>query len=239
MALQEKFTMNADLAASRYTNYLELILAAYNRTILSKQLNARSIKVFKDEVQMLNKHYLEREVDHTLENFEALKNAIADSTKDLTVPVLDDEDWGVYLEDSTNFAFETIKLQSSKDALYAANFLRTKVIELIHMNDFERAYNLVFTSRDLDFFYTDKIGRKVNSIKYIRTMVRDYHVKSYNDLMAGAALINGINEAKVINIDVNHGDHDKTISINSEDTLNYFSIRNEMFHPNTNSILRL
>lgn len=239
MPRQEKFTLNADAAAQRYTAYLELILAAYNRIILSKNLTARSIKAFKDETQMLNKHYLEKEVEFMISSFESMKDFIQTDTKGLEINVIEDEEWGDYLDESINFTYDAIKLQSTKDALYATNFLRTKVIELINMNDYERAYNLIFTSRELDFFYTDKIGRKINSIKYVRTLTRDMHVKAYNDLIAGAALLNGIENATIVNTDVNHGDHNKSISINSEDKLNYFAVRNEMFHPNTNSILRL
>lgn len=239
MVRPESFTTFSNHAAQRYTDYLERILAAYNRTVLSKSLNVSSIKTFKDEVDMLNKHYLESEVEHMVDNYNALQRWVHEDTSHHSVDVLNDDDWATYLSDNANFTYEVIKLQSTKDALYATNYLRAKVLEVINMNDYERAYNVIFSSRDLAFFYTDKIGRKINSVKYIRTLYRDFFVKNYNDLIAGSAILNDIKTATIINTDVNHGDHDKTISVNDENTLNYFSIRNDSFHPNTNSILRI
>jgi hypothetical protein len=239
MLRPEKFTTASNHAAQRYTAYLEGILASYNRIILSKALNVSSIKTFKDEAEMLNKHYLEREVEHMVENYHDLETMIKEDTSRLDIDVTLDEDWATYLSDNANFSYEIVKLQSTKDALYATNFLRAKVIEVINMNDFDRAYNLLFSSRDLAFFYTDKIGRKVNSVKYIRTLYRDFFVKNYNDLIAGAAILNGIDKVTIINTDIHHGDHDKIISVNDESTINYWSIRNDSFHPNTNSIIRV
>lgn len=239
MLRPDKFSVLANQAADRYVAYLESILASYNRIILSKSINVGSIKVFKDEIMMLNKHYLEKEAEHTVEVYNQINNLVQEDTKGKSVDVTNDDEWASYLSENTNFIFEVIKLQSTKDALYAVNFFRTKLIQIINMNDYERAYSLLFSSKDLAFFYTDKIGRKVNSVKYVRTLYRDYLIKNYNDLIAGAAILNGIKQATIINIDAEHGDHEKIISINEESELNYFSIREEKFHPNSNNILRL
>lgn len=239
MLRQEQFTSIANATATRYTAYLESISAAYNRVILSKSLGYSSITSFKKELDMLNKHYLEKEVESMVSNYEAIKQMIVEDTNGNDVKVLDDNEWAEYLSENTNFTYEAIKLQSMKDSLYAKNFLRNKVIEVINMNDFEKAYNLLFSSRDLGFFYTDKLGRKVNAVKYARTLVRDYFVKNYNDLIVGSAILNDIKEVTIINSDVNHGDNDKKISVNNQNTVNYFSIRLDSFHPNSNSIIRL
>lgn len=239
MARQELFSIIANETSQRYTNYLEQILAAYNRTILSKNLNAKSVSMFKKEVENLNKHYLEREVDNIVALYHSVKQLVDEDTKGQSVSVTDDDEWGTYLSDNTDFLFEAIKLQSTKDALFASNFMRSKVLEVLALNDYEVAYDLVFNGRDLSFFYTDKIGRKLNSVKYIRTVARDYLVKNYNDLIAGAAILNGVAEVTLINTDIEHKDHEKTISVNGQNTVNYFSIRTDTFHPNTNTIIRL
>lgn len=236
---QEKFSLAADQASTRYTTYLELILAAYNRAVLSSNLNAKTIREFKKETQMLNKHFLEKEVEIMAKSYDEIEGMVKDATRNLSVDVMEDNEWSDYLQDSASFTFEALKLQSTKDALYASNFLRNKVIELMNMSDGERAYEVVFNSRELNFFYTDKIGRKINSVKYVRTMIRDYYVKSYNDLIAGAAILNGIEQVKVSNVDINHADYNKILSLKGEDGLNYFILRNEMFHPNSNSVLEL
>lgn len=239
MLRADKFSVLANQAADRYVAYLESILASYNRLILDKNINVGSIKVFKDEIMMLNKHYLEREVEQTVETYNQINTFVQEDTKEQSVDVTDDEEWASYLSENTDFIFEVIKLQSTKDALYAINFFRTKLIQIVNMNDYQRAYALVFSSKDLAFFYTDKIGRKINSVKYIRTLYRDYLLKNYNDLIAGSGILNGLDEATIINIDIEHGDHEKIISINNETELNYFAIREDKFHPNSNNILRL
>lgn len=239
MLRQEQFTTLANGTSTRYTSYLEAISAAYNRVILSKELNYSSISSFKKEMDMLNKHYLEKEVDNMVSNYETLKKMIEQDTSFLDINVLDDNEWADYLSENTNFTYEAIKLQSMKDSLYAKNFLRNKIIEVINMSDYEKAYNLLFSSRDLGFFYTDKLGRKVNAVKYVRTLTRDFFVKNYNDLVAGSAILNGVNEVTILNSDSNHGDHDKIISVNNQNTVNYFSIRTDAFHPNSNSIIKV
>jgi hypothetical protein len=107
------------------------------------------------------------------------------------------------------------------------------------MNDYQTAYNLVFNHRDLSFYYTDKLGRKINSTKYVRTVTRDYLVKNYNDVIAGAAILNGIQEVTIENVDSNHEHHGKVIAVNDPNEVNYFAVRDEIFHPNSNSIIRL
>lgn len=239
MTRQDRFSAIANDTSQRYTAFLEQLLSAYNRTILSKTINSKTVKTFKKEVENLNKIYLEREVEFTVATYNALADMVQQDNTGLSVDVTEDDEWASYLSDNTDFLFEAIKLQSSKDVLYISNFLRAKVLEVMMMNDYDVAYNLIYNSRDLGFFYTDKIGRKINSVKYIRTITRDYLVKNYNDLTAGAAILNGITEATIVNTDIEHAEHDKIISINEQNTVNYFSIRTEVFHPNTNSIIRL
>ncbi len=64
-------------------------------------------------------------------------------------------------------------------------------------------------------------------------------VKNYNDMIVGAAILNDIPNLKVENVDANHKDHGKIISVYDENDVNYFSVRDDIFHPNSNSILRL
>ena len=236
---QADFTSISNELSTRYTSFLESLLAAYNRTILSADLTPRSLDAFNKEAANVHRLYLEREVDAMVKVYDKVKVMIATDTQGLAVEVLEDDDWSRYLSENTNFLYEAVKLQSSKDILYVNNFLRSKVLTVMAMNDYQAAYTLVHKHKDLNFYYTDKIGRKINSTKYVRTVARDYLVKNYNDLIAGAAILNGIAEVKIENVDSNHEDHGKVIAVNNPNEVNYFTIRDETFHPNSNSIVRL
>jgi hypothetical protein len=239
MGRQAEFNAISNEVALRYTSFLETILSAYNRTILSADITARSIDTFKKEVANIHKHYLEREIKELVSAYEKLKTMIDLDTQQVAVSVTADDEWATYLSENTNFLYDAIKLQSSKDVLYVNNFLRAKVLQVMSMNDYQVAYNLVFNHRDLSFYYTDKLGRKINSVKYMRTAARDYLVKNYNDLVAGSAILNGIEEVVIENVDKNHEHNGKVIAVTGNDGVNYFDIREDIFHPNSNSIVRL
>jgi hypothetical protein len=238
MLRQSEFTSVANEVSIRYDHFLETLLSSYNRTILAADLTPRSIEGFKKETTNILKHYLEREVTEIVPLYQRLLDDVEADTS-LAVKVAEDEDWTVHLSENIHFLYEAIKLQASKDVLYITNFLRSKVIALHALNDGQIAYSLVYNHKDLNFYYTDKLGRKINSTKYIRTISRDFMVKNYNDLVAGAAILNGIQEATIENTDEGHKDNGKVIAINNPNAVNYFTLRDELFHPNSNSILRL
>ena len=239
MGRQAEFNAISNEVAIRYTHFLETILSAYNRTILSADLTARSMESFKKEVGNIHKQYLEREIDELVKIYDKVKEMVNLDTESNSVHVTEDEEWATYLTENTNFLYDAIKIQSSKDILYINNFLRSKVLQVISLNDYQVAYNLVFNQRDLSFYYTDKLGRKINSVKYIRTATRDYLVKNYNDLIAGSAILNGIDVLTIENVDRNHEHNGKVIAVKGDDGVNYFDVREDIFHPNSNSVLRL
>lgn len=239
MLRQSEFTAVANEVSIRYNHFLETLLGSYNRIILSADLTARSLDSFKKETANILKHYLEREVQETVGAYNELKDMIATDTQPLKVKVLEDDIWAEHLTELTHFLYEAIKLQAAKDVLYINSFLRSKVLAIQSLNDYQVAYTLIFNHKDLSFYYTDKLGRKINSTKYVRTVTRDYMVKGYNDMLAGAAILNGIETVTIINTDDSHKDSGKVIAVNDPNEVNYFSIRDDIFHPNTNSILRL
>jgi hypothetical protein len=239
MGRQAEFNAISNEVSVRYTHFLETLLASYNRVILSADLTPRSIESFKKEIANIHKHYLEREVEAMIDAHEKLRAMVAADTQGHSVNVLDDSEWSVYLSENTNFLYDAVKLQSSKDVLYVNNFLRSKVLQVMSLNDYQVAYQLVFNHKDLSFYYTDKIGRKINSVKYIRTVTRDYLVKNYNDLVVGSAILNGNDTIKIENVDANHQHHGKVVAVNDANDVNYFTLREDVFHPNSNSIVRL
>lgn len=239
MLRQSEFATVTNEISIRYDHFLETLLGAYNRVVLSSDLSSKSLNAFKADTANILKQYLEQEVAATVSIHNKILLAVEQDTQSLSARVTEDAEWLDYLSENTNFLYDAIKLQASKDVLYVNNFLRTKALTIQSLNDYQVAYNLVFNHKDLNFYYTDKLGRKVNSTKYIRTIMRDFMVKSYNDLIAGAGILNGVKEAVIENIDDNHKDNGKVIAVNDADRVNYFSIRDDIFHPNSNSILRL
>lgn len=239
MQRQIEFGNAANEVSIRYNHFLETLLAAYNRVILSADTTPRSMTAFKKETANILRVYLEREVDQTVDLYHRVLGMVNEDTASLPVKVTEDDTWTEHLSENTHFLFEAIKLQATKDVLYINNFLRSKVIALQSLNDGQLAYSLIYNHKDLSFYYTDKLGRKINSTKYVRTVTRDYMVKNYNDLIAGAAILNDIHEVLIENADTNHKDNGKVIAVNDPHEVNYFSLRDEIFHPNSNSIIRI
>ena len=239
MNRQAVFTDVSNKVAERYRLFLEKLLNAYNRTILTADFNARSLATFNAEVANMHNQYLEFEVEAIVETYNSVQDMVREDTKSQSVNVLEDDAWAENLVANTNFLYDAIKLQSQKDVLYINNFIRTKAIQLMNQSDYDVAYNLIFNHKELSFYYTDKLGRKLNSQKYIRTITRDFMVKNYNDLVIGSAILNAIEEVTIENTDPNHREHGKVIAVNGTDSVNYFDIRDDVFHPNSQSIVRL
>lgn len=239
MNRQAVFTDVSNKVAERYTAFLEKLLNAYNRAILTADFNARSLATFNHEVANMHNQYLQFEVAAIVQTYDSVQSMVIEDTKGQGVNVLEDDGWAENLVANTNFLYDAIKLQSQKDVLYINNFIRTKAIQLMHQSDYDTAYTLIFNHKELSFYYTDKLGRKLNSQKYIRTITRDFMVKNYNDLIVGSAILNDIKTVTVENVDSNHREHGKVIAVSDKDSVNYFDIRDEIFHPNSQSIVRL
>lgn len=236
---QAEFNSISNEVAIRYTTFLETIQAAYNRTILSADLSPRTLDQFKKEIANIHKHYLEREVQMLVDVHDKLQNMISSDTQAQKISVVDDSEWGNYLSDNTNFLYESIKIQSYKDTLHINNFIRAKALQVRSLNDYQSAYSLVFNHSELSFYYTDKLGRKINSVKYVRTASRDYLVKNYNDMVVGSAILNGNDTVTVDHVDHNHEDYGKVFAVSGSHDVNYFDVREDVFHPNSNAIVRL
>lgn len=239
MTRQAEFSQLANDLSNRYRNFLETIVGSYNRTILGSEFTGRAATQFTKEVNNILKTFLENEVKVTVATYEKLNAMVTEDTKNLGVSVVEDSEWAEYLSTNTNFLYEAIKLQAAKDTLFASNYMRSKMLELMSLSAGEAKYTLVSSHKDINFYYTDKLGRKINSVKYIRTLVRDYLVKNYNDMIYGSAQLNAIEELVVYHVDSNHNDHGKIVSVNEVNELNYFTVRLDIFHPNSDAILRI
>lgn len=234
MLRQVEFSKIADEFADRYRRYLEIILNSYNSVILSGEMNNRKITSFSKEIANIQSNFLTNEVSKITSAYEWITEAV---TTDVgNDDIFNEEEWLDYVEANTSFLYDIFKVQSTKDAIYATNFLRSKVLQVRNLNEYQLAHNLIYNSRDLGFFYTDKLGRKVNAVKYIRTMARDYLVKNYNDLIYGYAMIN--NNVNLVVDHLDEGHKHNGIQIDTE-TSHYFDIKDDVFHPNSNALLRI
>lgn len=240
MSRQVEFDKFANAFAERYVSFQNSIKAAYQSRILNRDLNYKSIKSFEKEANNVAALYLEREILEVQEAERVIKQFINSDFNiySLPVKVLKSEEYMEYLSDFSVYVYNSIKHQVAKDILFATQKLRVESIKLLNTNgDY---FNLVMNYKDPEFVFNDKAGRNLPSKKYIRTMVRDYFVKSYNDIFVENLLLNGVNEVEVDHIDTNHKHYGLILSINdSENELNYFNVRDDVFHPNSNAVLKV
>lgn len=239
MTRQIDFDRIANSFAERYVTFLGSIRAAYQSRLLNRNVTYASIHTFEKEANAIATLYLEREINEVTAMEMAIKSFIqSDCTiYDIKADVLNDDNYLEYLDDFTKFVYNSIKQQVSKDILFAAQHLRVDALKLINSN--HNHVTLLLNYKDLEFSFTDKMGRNLASKKYIRTLVRDYCVKAYNDLFAENLDLNNIDQAIVDNPDHTHSHYGTIVTINdNENELNYFNVREDIFHPNTNSILK-
>jgi hypothetical protein len=237
---QVEFDKNANAFSERYGAFLGNIKAAYQARILSKSLNYKSIKSFEQEASNLARLYLEGEIEQCQRAEVAIKQYIeSDFAKTgMDAEVLDNPEYMNYLSDFTSYVYSSIRHQVSKDILFATQRLRVESIKLLNSN-----FNYMQTIIDYkepEFVFNDKAGRNLPSKKYIRTMVRDYFVKSYNDIFVENLILHNIDAVQVYHIDQTHKHYGLILSVNNNDNeLNYFKVRDDIFHPNSNAVLMM
>lgn len=89
----------------------------------------------------------------------------------------------------------------------------------------------------LKFGFMDRVGRSWKSETYVRTIVRHHLVITYIESYMLTALDHGIDQFKVVNADPNHRFDGLEFSFGESvrGLPTYFEIKDEVFHPNTNS----
>lgn len=240
MTRQVEFDKHANAFGERYGNFLNGLKAAYQSRILNRSVNYKSIKSFEKEASNIASLYLEGEITNCQRSEEAIKQFIeADfSVFDLDAAVLDNPEYMDYLNSFTAYVFSSIKHQVNKDILFATQKLRVESLKLLNKN--YNYMNLVLDYKEPEFVFNDSVGRSLPSKKYIRTMVRDYFVKSYNDIFVENLVIHNVDEVAVDHLDQTHKHKGIILSIHdTENDLNYFKVRDEIFHPNSNAVLTM
>jgi hypothetical protein len=232
--------MNANAFADRYAAFLGNMKGAYQARILNRNINYKTIKSFEVEANKIAALYLTNEIEQCTRAENAIRQFIESdfAAFDLDAAVLDNQEYMDYLTSFTSYVYSCIRHQVTKDILFATQKLRVESLKLINNN--QNYMQLVMNYKEPEFTFNDAVGRALPSKKYIRTLVRDYFVKSYNDIFVENLVIHNIDEVAVDHIDQMHKDKGLVLSINdAENDLNYFNVRDRIFHPNSNAVLTM
>jgi hypothetical protein len=93
---------------------------------------------------------------------------------------------------------------------------------------------------DLQFVFHDRQARKWASKKFVRAMWRHTALAVYNETVLMTLAEHGVTRAQVQHEDEKSDVHGKVIAMGSNSYFpTYSEIRNEIFHPNANAILRM
>lgn len=97
----------------------------------------------------------------------------------------------------------------------------------------------VGNATELHFFFHDRQGQKWPSRKFVRAIWRHHLLSLYNEVVLLILADHGVTQAQVENINPTNFNHGMIIAMSSGSSLpTYSEIRNEVFHPNSDAILK-
>lgn len=151
-----------------------------------------------------------------------------------------------YIDETTQDTFSALYQQIFRNQQQAEKHLRNVALQVQMVSDtrnWKRSAALIAVRKNLatqfKFNFADRSGRRWDASKYVRTLLREHYVTLYNEVYLYALSKRNRLTAYVKNEDVNHKDHGTRfyiLPISKKDPL-YSSIKDQIFHPNTRSLV--
>lgn len=246
-----RLTEAAEAAAQRYTLLTEAWRGLFATSISASDFGAPSLTSRAiDSAYALASQFLsderQRIADLTFEiATEARQQAISDirsnDTTELTEPALE------HLRETQRYMSDELVAQVHRDIAQLRQGLQRVSLE-VSLASRSRGISTrsalleyrIGNSADLQFMFFDRQGRKWSSKKFIRAVWRHTLLSVYNEMILMSAADHGLSRVKVVHQDAKSDVHGTIVALGSNsEFVTYSEIRNEVFHPNANSVLKV
>ena len=151
-----------------------------------------------------------------------------------------------HLSDAEDYLRHELSVQIERDIAFLKQSIRKAILQ-VNISAKARQVPLktamieyrVGNSAELHFFFHDRGGQKWPSRKFVRAVWRLHLLSLYNEVVLMTLADHGLDQAQVEHVNPKATSHGMIVSIASNSKYPIYSeIRNEVFHPNADAILR-
>lgn len=249
MSVTQQMTEMADAAGARYQVLLDSWRSIYQRQLNGSQLDPRMIEAASLDARRIAVGFLNAEVERLTNDADGIASeAYTETLHELGVTETDEltEAVSELLNAIEQYIKREIHIQIERDIAFLEESLRRT---LLQVSVAARAQGTtprmalvqyqIGNAQEIAFFFHDRRGAKWPSRKFIRGVYRHGLLAIYNETVLLTLADHGETLAEVVHVD-RHAASDGTIiaMASNSDHPTYSEIRNEVFHPNSDAILR-
>lgn len=250
MKIQTRFTAEAEAAALRYRTLVEGWRGLYAQALDRPQFGSSSeIERVASEAYAMSRTYLAGEQDFIERAFETIVSEALTATGN-ELGYIDTFDAPEALSaheiDAQSYLTHEITIQIERDIAFLKQALRRTMLQVALA---ARAKDIPLRAAltqhrigdvaELSFFFHDRRNQKWAAEKFIRAIWRQSLLSLYNETVLLVLADHGQQTAEVNHLDVKAESHGLQVAMSAASALpTYAEIRNEVFHPNSDAILR-
>lgn len=234
-------------AGERYVNFLMSLRGVLASTRSTPPKDTRAFSAIRTGSYEVARVYMDTEIeflDRDLNRLQEHARALV-RTEVLSGPPSSTYALSDYSEEIVTWFRQELRSQIERDInsavqkrreiiLDATITSRTKGVPLLE------AYELALTRREgVNFYFTDRSGRRYPSQKFIRQLFRHTLLTAAVETFALEAASYGVTELEITHPDKNHSFNGELITlVETPNVLTLADVRDDVFHPNSNAFLR-
>lgn len=234
-------------AGDRYVSFLLSLRGVLGVALKTRPDDMRAFGEIRTGAYAVAEVYLASEVDHFADALQRVQKAAVDAVR--AEVLSDDPVTDIELEDYADELLTWFRLELRAQIERDVNVIVSKRRELVlaattaswsRRRDLNTAYLQLQSARreSVDFYFTDRTGRRYPSQKYVRQLVRHALLNFACESFVLEAASFGVDTVFVDHPDRNNSHNGEAISlVGAANMLSLSDIRDEAFHPNSNAFL--
>jgi hypothetical protein len=248
MKIQHRFNQDADAAANRYGNLIEALRGVYLSAFSESTFGSpRSLDLIAQEANSIVTAHLRYERDIAAASFDRIVwEALSQTQRDLAVPVarMTSEALSELSSATLDYLMNEIRVQSARDVSTLVEAARRAALQIslamrAHgMSRRSATIDYQFGS-SLEFYFRDRRNYRIMSRKFIRSVWRQSLLSLYNETVLLTLADYGEATAQVEHLDAKAPIDGMIVAMSAGAAHPiYDEVRAEVFHPNSDAVLR-
>ena len=241
---------HAETASQRYRVLVDNWRSVYKRVLLESDFGStKQLKRVIDGAYASARSYLDEEYKEISKAFmeislEARRAAISDLASSTAIDLTDR--LSDHLIEAEDYLKREIAIQVERDIAFLRQSIRNTYLQVGLAS---KSQNISVKSAlmrhqignvtELHFFFHDRRNQKWPSQKFIRSVWRHSLLNLYNEMVLMTFAEHGVDVVQVDHMNKSAASHGMKVSMSPNSVYpTYFEIRNDVFHPNSDAILK-
>ena len=249
MSIRFRLSELADSAGDRYGQLLDTLRGMQMRLLEIHGARHSFVAALGEEAYAIARSYLENESAHISQAIEEIaSDARTDAGQQLQYreALEETEALSELLSETERYLYNVIAIQIERDIATLREQGRQTLTQIRHSASLQNQsfrsaliQHRISNARETEFFFYARNAAKWPSRRYIRTSWRHTLLSVYNETIIALLVEHGETAARIDHPDASYHAQGRVISLIDGAALpTYLEVRNELFHPNSDAILR-